>query len=148
MIITGDDLSGISELKQSLNRHFEMKDLGRLNYFLGLEVLSDSAGYYLSQAKYASDILARAGLTDCKTAHTLLETGTRLSPLDGTSLNDATLYRQIVGSLVYLTVTRPDIAHAVHIVSQFMSAPWSTHYAAVLRILIYIKGTMFHGLHF
>ena len=148
MIITGDDITGISDLKQSLSHHFEMKDLGRLNYFLGLEVLSDSAGYYLSQAKYASDILARAGLSDCKTAATPLETNLRLTPLDGTPLSDATLYRQIVGSLVYLTVTRPDIAYAVHIVSQFMSAPRSTHYAAVLRILRYLKGTMFHGLHF
>ena len=72
MIITGNDVSGISELKQSLNQHFEMKDLGRLNYFLGLEILSDSAGYYLSQAKYTSDILARAGITDCKTTPTPL----------------------------------------------------------------------------
>uniref|UniRef100_A0A2N9EUD9 Reverse transcriptase Ty1/copia-type domain-containing protein n=1 Tax=Fagus sylvatica TaxID=28930 RepID=A0A2N9EUD9_FAGSY len=71
-----------------------------------------------------------------------------LTPLDGTPLSDATLYRHLVGSLVYLTVTRPDIAHAVHLVSQFLSAPHSTHYAAVLHILRYIKGTMFHGLHF
>ena len=58
------------------------------------------------------------------------------------------LYRQLVGSLIYLTVTRPDLAYSVHLVSQFMSAPRSTHYAAVLHILRYIKGTLFHGLHF
>jgi hypothetical protein len=63
-------------------------------------------------------------------------------------LPDPTLYRQLVGSLVYLTVTRPDISYAVHQVSQFMSAPRSTHYAAILRILRYLKGTLFHGLHF
>ena len=71
-----------------------------------------------------------------------------LTPLDGTPLNDATLYCQLVGSLVYLTVTRLDIAHAVHLVSQFLAAPHSTHYAAMIHILRYIKGTMFHGLHF
>ena len=71
-----------------------------------------------------------------------------LTPLDGTPLNDATLYRQLVGNLVYLTITRPDIAYAVHLVSQFLAAPHSTHYAAVLHILRYIKGIMFHGLHF
>uniref|UniRef100_A0A2N9FBP6 Integrase catalytic domain-containing protein n=1 Tax=Fagus sylvatica TaxID=28930 RepID=A0A2N9FBP6_FAGSY len=114
----------------------------------GLEVSSDSTGYYLSQAKYASDLLSRAGLTDTKVVSTPLEMNARLTPLDGTPLSDATLYRQLVGSLVYLTVTRPDIAHAVHLVSQFLSAPHSTHYAAVLHILRYIKGTMFHGLHF
>jgi hypothetical protein len=63
-------------------------------------------------------------------------------------LPDPTLYRQLVGSLVYLTVTRPNISYAVHQVSQFMSAPRSTHYVAVLRILRYFKGTLFHGLHF
>ena len=148
MIISGDDVTGVSDLKQYFSHHFEMKDLGRLNYFLGLEVLSDSAGYYLSQAKYASDILARAGLTDCKTAATPLETNLRLTSLDGTPLSEATLYRQIVGSLVYLTVTHPDTAYAVHIVSQFISVPRSAHYAAILRIIHYIKGTLFHGLHF
>uniref|UniRef100_A0A2N9FK40 Integrase catalytic domain-containing protein n=1 Tax=Fagus sylvatica TaxID=28930 RepID=A0A2N9FK40_FAGSY len=148
MIITGDDHSGISDFKLFLHQQFEMKDLGHLSYFLGLEVSSDSTGYYLSQAKYASDLLSRAGLTDTKVVSTPLEMNARLTPLDGTPLSDATLYRQLVGSLVYLTVTRPDIAHAVHLVSQFLSAPHSTHYAAVLHILRYIKGTMFHGLHF
>ncbi|GFZ16754.1 hypothetical protein Acr_26g0000240 [Actinidia rufa] len=148
MIITGDDVHGISELQDFLHRHFEMKDLGPLSYFLGLEVSSGSTGYSLTQTKYASDLLTRAGLSDCKTASTPLEANARLTSLDGDLLSDATLYRQLVGSLIYLTVTRPDIAHVVHLVSQFMSAPRSTHYAAVLRILRYVKGTLFHGLHF
>ena len=138
----------ISELKVFLSRRFEMKDLGPLSYFLGLEISSASTGYFLTQAKYASDLLTSAGLTDSKTASTPLEVNIRLTPLDGELLSDATLYRQLVGSLVYLTVTRPDIAHAVHLVSQFMSSPRSTHYAAVLRILWYVKGTLFHGLYY
>ncbi|CAL5380597.1 unnamed protein product [Camellia sinensis] len=148
MIITGDDLNGIVCLKQFLSHHFEMKDLGPLSYFLGLEIFHDSTGSFLSQAKYTSDLLTRAGLTDCKTTSTPLEPQSRLTPLDGTLLSDATLYRQLVGSLVYLTVTRPDIAYAVHIVSQFMSAPRTPHYAALVRILRYLKGTLFHGLHY
>ncbi|XP_062173640.1 uncharacterized mitochondrial protein AtMg00810-like [Alnus glutinosa] len=100
---------------------------------------SSSDGYYLSQAKYASDLLSKAGLTDSKTCISPLEHNTRLL---------ATLYRQLVGSLIYLTVTRPDISYTVHLVSQFMSAPRSTHYAVVLRILRYVNGTLFHGLHF
>jgi hypothetical protein len=148
MIITGDDVTGISSFKEYLCRSFEMKDLGSPSYFLGIEISKDSNGCYLSQAKYASDLLARAGLTDSKTASTPLEPNTRLTPLDGTLLTNATLYRQLVGSLVYLTVTRPDIAYAVHLVSQFLSAPRSIHYAAVLRILRYIKGTLFHGLFY
>jgi hypothetical protein len=66
MIITGDDHSSISDFNLFLHQQFEMKDLGHLSYFLGLEVSSDSIGYYLSQAKYASDLLSRAGLTDTK----------------------------------------------------------------------------------
>lgn len=148
MIITGDDKTGISALQQYLSQHFKMKDLGSLSYFLGLEVSQDSEGYYLSQAKYASDLLSRAGITDCKTELTPLEVNSKLTPLDDTPLEDATLYRQLVGSLVYLTVTRPDIAYAVHKVSQFMAAPRSSHFSAVLRIIRYVKGTIFHGLRF
>ncbi|XP_057996557.1 uncharacterized mitochondrial protein AtMg00810-like [Hevea brasiliensis] len=149
MIITGDDLQGVKEVQNFLYTQFEMKDLGRLSYFLGLEVSYDSKGYYLSQAKYAIDLLCRAGLTDNKTANTPLETNVKLSPTDGTILKDPTLYRQLVGSLIYLTATRPDIAYAVfYIVSQFMAAPCTSHFTIVLRILRYIKGTLFHGLHF
>ncbi|KAJ9552004.1 hypothetical protein OSB04_016049 [Centaurea solstitialis] len=148
MIIIGSDYTGTTLLKQSLSASFEMKDLGKLHYFLGLEVLSDSRGTYLCQAKYTSDLLSRVGITDQKVLSTPLEPNLHLTPNAGPPLKDATLYRQLVGSLVYLTVTRPDIAYAVHIVSQFMSAPCSDHYAAVLRILRYLKGTMFHGLYF
>ena len=125
-----------------------MKDLTYLSYFLGLEVSSDSTGYYLSQAKYASNLLSRATLTDTKAVSTPLEMNAHLAPLDCTPLSDVTIYRQFVGSLVYMTVTRPDIAHVVHLVSQFLAAPHSTHYAAVIHILCYINGTMFHGLQF
>jgi hypothetical protein len=125
-----------------------MKDLGTFSYFLGLEVTSSSDGYYLSQAKYASDLLSKAGLTDSKTVSTPLEFNVKLNATDGEPLPDATLYRQLVGSLIYLTVTRLNFAYTVHLVSQFMSAPRFTHYVAVLRILRYIKRTLFHGLYF
>jgi hypothetical protein len=148
MIITGDDVQGIQDLKRFLGQHFEMKDLGPLSYFLGLEVSSSSDGYYLTQAKYTSDLISRARITDSKIVDTPIEYNNRLNTHDGKPLPDATLYRQLVGSLVYLTVTRPDISYAVHIVSQFMAALRSLHYAAVLRILRYLKGTLFHGFHF
>ena len=79
-----------------------------------------------------------------------MENNTRLilTDEDSTLLVDPTLYKQLVGSLIYLTVNQPGISYAVHIVSQFMAALRSTHYAAVLRILRYIKGTLFNGLHF
>ena len=139
MIITDDDTVGIRDLQKFLSQQFEMKDLGTLSYFLGLEVTSSSDGYYLSQAKYASDLLSKAGLTNSKTVSTPLELNVKLNTTDGEPLSDATLYRQLVDSLIYLTVTCPDLIYTVHLVSQFMSAPRSTHYVAVLRILRYIK---------
>ncbi|KAL4036095.1 hypothetical protein IC575_004819 [Cucumis melo] len=123
MIINSNDPQAISDLQHYLGQHFEMKDLGSLNYFLGLVVFRRSDGYLLSQAKYASDLLARSGITDSNTASTPLDPNVHLTHYDGVPLEDVSLYRQLVGSLIYLTVTRPDIAYVVHIVSQFMAAP-------------------------
>ena len=94
-----------------------MKDLGTFSYFLGLKVTFSSDGYYFSQAKYASDLLSKADLTDSKTISTLLELNVKLNTTDGEPLSDATLYRQLVGNLIYLTVTRPDLVYVVHLVS-------------------------------
>ena len=148
MIITGDDLSGIQELKDFLSQQFEMKDLGHLSYLLGLEITHSTDGLYLTQAKYASELLSRSGLTDSKTVDTPVEVNAHLTPSGEKPLSNPSLYRRLVGSLVYLTVTRPDISYVVHQVSQYLFAPRSTHYAAVLRILRYLKGTLFHGLFY
>ena len=117
MIIAGDDMQGIQDLKHFLGRQFEMKDLGPLNYFFGLEVSSSADGYYLTQAKYTSDLISRASITDSKIVDTPIEYNYHLNSHDGESLSDTTLYRQLVGILIYLTVTRPDISYAVHVVS-------------------------------
>ena len=135
MIITSDDMQRIQDLKNFLSRQFEMKDFGPLDYFLGLEVSSSADGYYLTQAKYTSDLISRASITNSKIVDTHIEYNRRLNSHDGESLADVTLYRQLVGSLIYLTDTCPDIFYAVHVVSQFMIAPRSPHYVVVLRIL-------------
>ena len=148
MIITSDDMQGIQDLKHFLGCQFEMKDLGPLNYFLGLEVSSYADGYYLTQDKYTFDLISRASITNSKIVDTPIEYNCRLNSHDGESLSDATLYRQLIGSLIYLIITRPNISYTVHVVSQFMAALRSPHYATVLRILRYLKGTIFDGLHF
>ena len=148
IIITGDDLIGIQELKDFLSQQFEMKDLGHLNYFLGLEITHSTDELYITQAKYASELLSQAGLTNSKIIDTPVELNAHLTPTRGKPLFDPSLYKRMVGSLVYLTVTRPDISYAVHQVSQYLSVPRSTYYAAVLCILRYLKGTLSHGLFY
>ena len=125
-----------------------MKDLGTLSYFLGLEVTSSSNGYYLSQAKYAYDLLSKASITDNKTVYTPLEFNAKLIPLNGKPISDATRYRQLASILINLTITRLDISHAISMVSKFMDASRLVHNVAVLRILRYVKGTLYHGLHY
>ena len=125
-----------------------MKDLGHLSYFLGLEITHSTNGLYITQAKYASELLSQAGLTDSKTVDTLVELNAHLTPSGGKPLSNPSLYRCLVGSLVYVTATRPDISYAIHQASQYLSAPRSTHYVVVLRILQYLKGTLFHGLFY
>ena len=80
MIVTGDDLSGIQELKDFLSQQFEMKDFGHLSYFLGLEITLSTDGIYITQAKYAFELLSRAGLTNSKTVDTLVELNAHLTP--------------------------------------------------------------------
>ena len=93
-------------------------------------------------------LLSKAGITDNKIVSTHLEYNAKLTPLDSEPISDATRYRQLVGGLIYLTVTRLNISHTVGMVSKFMDALHSIHYAVVLRILRYVKGTLYHGLHY
>ena len=93
-------------------------------------------------------MISRANITNSKIVDTPIEYNYRLNYHDGKSLSDATLNRQLVESLIYLIVTRPDISYVVHVVSQFMAAPRSLHYAVVIRILQYLKDTIFDSLHF
>jgi hypothetical protein len=116
-------------------------------YFLGIEVASTPDGYYLPQRKYIHDLLDRVGLTDHRSVDTPMELHTRLRATDGVPLEDPTRYRHLIGSLVYLGITRPDISYVVHILSQFMSTPTSVHYAH-LRVLRYLCGTIDRRLFF
>jgi hypothetical protein len=104
-----------------------MKDLGYLRYFLGIEVAYSPRGYLLSYSKYVADILEWARLTDNKNVDTLIKVNARYFSSDGLPLIDPTLYHTIIGSLVYLTITRPYIAYVVHVVSQFVASPTTIH---------------------
>ncbi|KAM3210839.1 hypothetical protein ACQJBY_064630 [Aegilops geniculata] len=148
MIITGDDLDYIAFVKARLRDQFLMTDLGPLRYFLGIEISSTSHGFYISQEKYIQDLLARAALGDERIVATPMELNVQLRASDGDPLPNPTRYRHLVGSLVYLAVTRPDISYPVHILSQFVSAPTSIHYSHLLRVLRYLRGTISQRLFF
>ncbi|KAL9994189.1 putative RNA-directed DNA polymerase [Helianthus debilis subsp. tardiflorus] len=129
-------------------KEFEMKDLGRLKYFLGIEVLRSKQGIFICQKKYILDLLAETGMLDCKPADTPMIANQKLYMEDGAKLANKERYQRLVGKLIYLSHTRPDIAYAVGVVSQFMHQPQVSHMEAVWRIVRYLKGTVGHGVLF
>ncbi|CAL9006485.1 unnamed protein product, partial [Prunus brigantina] len=100
---------------------------------------------FVSQQKYATDLLAKSGMSSCKPCPTPLKPHTQILLTDGVPLKDPKQYRSIVGALQYLTFTRPDIAHSVNTVCQFMNNPTEHHFFLVKRILRYLQGTLSHG---
>jgi len=142
LIITGDSDVDISGLKKLLKQKFEMKDLGELHYFLGIEVIQSPKGIWLLQRQYALNKLAEYGMTCCKPISIPLEQNVKLSTHEGNLVHDTTMYRRIVGSLIYMTITRPYLSYEVGVVSQFMQTPRKPHLDAVRRILRDIKHTL------
>lgn len=123
-----------------------MKDLGKLHHFLGMQVQPCAGGLFLSQRQYMMDILARAGMAECKPCSTPVDTNPKIAATDGAPVADATDYRSLAGALQYLTFTRPDIAYAVQQVCLHMHDPREPHLAALKRILRYVRGTLHLGL--
>jgi histone deacetylase 1/2 len=150
IVIASSSSAAVDKLVHALSDTFPIKDLGVLEYFLGLEASRNSGGMTLTQRKYALDLLHRVGMENCKSTSTPLAPTERLSRDTGASLgpDDSFRYRSIVGGLQYLTLTRPDILFAVNKVCQFLSQPTEVHWEAVKRILRYVKGTLNTGLKF
>ncbi|PNX72348.1 pentatricopeptide repeat-containing protein mitochondrial-like, partial [Trifolium pratense] len=134
-----DDPCEIKALQEYLAAEFEMKDLGQLKYFLGIEVARSKQGIVLSQRKYVLDLLTETGMLACKLAETPIEMNHKLGIFPHQVPTDKDRYQRLVGRLIYLAHTRPDIAYAVSVVSQFMHSPSEEHMNAVYRILRYLK---------
>ena len=117
-----------------------MKDLGRLKYFLGIEVLRSNKGILISQRKYVLDLLTETGMLGCKPIETPMMMNHGLQMIERGKLADRMQYQRMVGKLIYLAHTRPAIAYAVGVVSRFMHRPQVQHMDAVHRILRYLKG--------
>jgi len=146
LLICGNDGYMIQKFKDYLSRCFSMKDLGKFKYFLGIEVSRGPDGIFLSQRKYASDIVSDNGLLGTKPAATPLEQNHRLASDDGPLLADPKPYRRLVGRLIYLTHTRPDLCYSVHVLSQFMQTPREAHWDAALRVVRFLQGTSGQGI--
>jgi hypothetical protein len=129
-----------------MERNFAMKDLGRMRYFLGIEVKQDDNGISIHQMKYALEILRRFGMNECNSVCNPIVPGCRLKKDEEGKASDATTYKQMVGCLMYLLATRPDMAFSVCLVARYMERPTEIHVAAVKRILRYLKGTTSNGL--
>lgn len=125
---------------------FEMTNLVELHYFLGIEVWQKEDGIFMSYGKYTWDILKKLGMLSCKPEKTPLEVGLKLYGDDDFDSIDVTLYHQLVGSLIDITTSRPNISFAVSMVSRFMEEPKEFHWKATKRILIYLGGTIGYGL--
>uniref|UniRef100_A0A803NUD0 Reverse transcriptase Ty1/copia-type domain-containing protein n=1 Tax=Cannabis sativa TaxID=3483 RepID=A0A803NUD0_CANSA len=139
MVVTGNDPVERKALQNYLSREFEMKDLGPLKYFLGIEVSRSKRGIFLSQRKYALDLLKEIGMSACQPINTPIEEGLKLRMEDDQVPVDKERYQRLVGRLMYLAHTRPDLAYALSIFSQFMHNPGKQHMDAVTRILRYLK---------
>ncbi|MCO5563124.1 hypothetical protein L7F22_016760 [Adiantum nelumboides] len=133
--------STVEDVQYKLSKKFEMKDFGELHYILGIEVSWLKKGdIFISQQKYLHSILDRFGMISSKPVSTPMESTLKLTNEHGVPY-DATLYRQLIGSLIYLTITQPDTCFAVNTLAQFMQAPKVSHWIAAKRVLRYLKGT-------
>jgi Reverse transcriptase (RNA-dependent DNA polymerase) len=146
IIITGNNNKEINLVKQYLKNGFDIKDLRKLSYFLEIEIAYSNKGLFLSQRKYTLDMLKETEKLGAKPANTPMETNTKLRLEEGELLSNIGQYQRLVGKLIYLTITRPDISFAVTMVSQFMHAPRTGHLSAIDRILRYLKCTPGQGI--
>jgi len=148
LLVTGDSQAKIELFKHKMNSEFEMSDLGRLNYFLGLEFKNTSKGILMHQRTYISGVLSKFHMADCNSVPIPVIANLKLGEATDERLVDATLYKQVVGSLRYVCNSRPNISYGVGLVSRFINSPRTSYVAAVKHMLKYLKGTTKLGLFF
>nr|GEW17959.1 ribonuclease H-like domain-containing protein [Tanacetum cinerariifolium] len=150
IIITENSLTEIEMVKQFLKTKFMIKDLGKLKYFLGIEVLDTPKGICLNQRKYCLDLIDEFGLLAGKPSNLPMQPNISLTsePSDTDPLLDnVTEYQKLIGKHIYLTITRPDIAYTVSCLSQFMHNPLRSHLKTVIKVIRYLKGSPCKGIN-
>lgn len=148
LIYTGNDATMFEQFKKSMMVEFDMTDLGKMRYFLGIEVIQGSDGIFISQRKYAQEVLERFNMAQCNSVLNPVVPGFKLTKDEGGVEVDSTVYKQMVGSLMYLTSTRPDLMFIVSLISRYMERPTEAHLLAAKRAFRYVKGTIDLGIFY
>jgi len=139
LVLTGSSPTHCRPFKQYLHQCFKLKDLCPLKYFLGIEVACSPSGLFLCQRKYTLDILSESGMRGAKPASFPMAQNLKLTSDSGAPISNPSRFRRLVGRLLYLTITQPEITYSVHLLSQFMQDPRQGHWEAVMRLLRYLK---------
>ncbi|CAA7024669.1 unnamed protein product [Microthlaspi erraticum] len=148
LIFTGNDMSMLENFKSSMKEEFDMTDLGKMKYFLGVEVIQDADGIFIHQKKYAGELLEMFNLQNANEVKNPIVPGTRFSREGDGGKVDPTLYKKLIGSLMYITSTRPDLMYVVCLLSRYMANPSDQHMQAAKRVLRYLKGTLGFGVFY
>ncbi|CAH9076817.1 unnamed protein product [Cuscuta europaea] len=146
LLIAGNNSSLVGAIKKHLAACFPIKDLGRLKYFLGLEVARSPTGIFLCQRKYTLDLLDELGMSGCKPSDFPMEAHHKPPVSTSPLFSQPERYRRVIGKLIYLTLTRPELSYYVHILAQLMQSPRTNHWDAVLRVIRYLKGQPRQGI--
>lgn len=146
LLFTSNDEELLNEFKRSMKDEFDMTDLGKMRYFLGIEVIQKADGIFICQRKYAAELIERFGMQNYNFVCNPIVPGQKVGRDEAGVKVDSTLYKQMVGSLMYLTATRPDLMFVVSLISRFMANPTELHFGTAKRIMRYVKGTLEFGI--
>lgn len=148
LIYTGNSVSLLESFKASMMKEFAMTDLGLMKFFLGVEVIQDECGIFINQQKYAVEVLEKFEMENCNLVRNPIVPGQKLVKEGTGEIADPTAFKQLIGSLRYLTTTRPYLIYSVNLVSRYMEKPYEEHMLAEKRILRYVKGTTDYGIRY
>lgn len=148
LIYTGNSTLMLEDFKSSMMKEFSMSDLGKMKYLLGVEVVQDEQGIFLNQRKYAEETMKKYGMEECNSVRNPIVPGQKLTKAGAGDEVDPTVFKQLVGSLRYLTTTRPDLIYSVNLVSRYIKNPNKQHLLVAKRILRYVQGTQEFGIRY
>lgn len=141
IIIGGNDLTYTEPFKKGLDNQFKLKDLRVFKYFLGLEVERSSNSIAVCQHKYALEVFEDAGYLGSKSVKYPMLQNLKLTKDEGELLEDPSMYKRLIGRLLYLTITRPDLSFSIQVLSQYLESPRKPHLEVAHHVLRYVKGT-------